>query len=125
MANPYDSHPIYWLRRCLLILASFSFILGLLACANAGRNRAVWAFHMFWTFCSALWCIHDLVRYALAKARDPAGEPTWPSKKIMIGDAILVVLFGWWYSLEVLDTQGYYSSNIFTAYATITALFYV
>jgi hypothetical protein len=68
---------------------------------------AFWTFHWLWTFCSALWCIYDLVRYALEKARDPDGSPRWPSKKIMVGDAILIVLFGLWYFFELAYMGGY------------------
>jgi hypothetical protein len=71
---------------------------------------AFWTFHWLWTFCSALWCIDDLVRYALEKARDPDGSPRWPSKKIMVGDAILIVPFGLWYFFELAYMGGYYYS---------------
>jgi hypothetical protein len=124
MANPYDSHPIYWLRRCLLVLAVFSFILGALACSLAGYNAPIWAFHLLWTFCSALWCIHDLVQYAMAKARNPDQEPSWPSKKVMTGDVVLTVLFGLWWFFEVANNDGYYSSSTLLAYGSVTAMCY-
>lgn len=97
MASPYYSHPTYHLRQCLLVLAIVSFILGAFCCVFASYGAGLWALHLLWAFCSVL-CIYDLVRYALAKARDSDAEPKWPAKKIIVGDAVLTVLFGIWYS---------------------------
>jgi hypothetical protein len=49
------------------MLANLSFIFGSLACGIVRWQGLVWTFHLLWTFCSALWCIYDLVRYALEK----------------------------------------------------------
>jgi hypothetical protein len=128
MARPYASHPLYPLRRCLLILAIISFILGTLACSTEGWNSPVWAFHLLWTFCSALWSIYDLDRYAMQKARDPdgPGKPDLPSKRIMIGDGVLTVVFGFWYFLELGTLFEYrYSSDAVAAYASFTTVGYV
>lgn len=126
MTNPYDSHPIYSLRRCLLTLAIISFIFGTLACSLSMDNSAVWAFHVLWTFCSALWSVYDLVRYALQKAKDPEREPAWPSKVIILGDAVFILLFGFWCLLELVNLMGYRCfSDTAAAYASVTAVCYV
>ncbi|KAF7502662.1 hypothetical protein GJ744_005275 [Endocarpon pusillum] len=103
MANQYNSRPIYSLRRCFLILAILSFLLNALAATGSGPGSAVWIFHILLTLCSAVLCIYDLVRYALAKARDPETKPVWPSKKILAGDAVLAAVFGWWYGFSGLN----------------------
>lgn len=125
MANPYGSHPIYWLRLYLLVLAIFSETLGSFACAVARWDALPWALHLLWTCCSALWCISDLVHFALQKASDPDAKPKWPKKKTMIGDAIFTILFGLSYVYELTTMAGHYSSNIMTTYASVTTLFYV
>jgi hypothetical protein len=44
----------------------------------------------------------------------------------MVGDAILIVLFGLWYFFELVNMgDSYYSSGILVAYASITAACYV
>jgi hypothetical protein len=127
MANPYDSHPLYRLRRDLVILAIFSFVLGSIAAAGSrtGGDPPIWTFHLLWTFCSLLLCIYDLIQYALEKARDPEAETSWPSKKIMNGDAILTVLFVWLFVLESASLDMYYSSTPLTVYASVITCIYL
>jgi hypothetical protein len=124
MANPYDSHPIYRLRRFLLILSIFSLILAAVACGSVRWDSPVWIFHLLWTFLSVLFCIYDLVQYAISKARNPEERPQWPVKKVMIGDAIFIVLFAWWFCLELSEATSYYSSGALSAYASVTAMSY-
>ncbi len=125
MANPYHSHPIYLLRRCLLILAIFSFLLSSLAATDRGREIPLWIMHILWTLCSALLCVYDLVRYAMAKAREPGSMPDWPLKKIMVGDAFLAAVFGWWYCIELASLSVFYDTGLLASYASITALCYL
>jgi uncharacterized membrane protein YccF (DUF307 family) len=122
MANPYDSHPIYSLRQCLLFLALVSSILGAFATASTKWDAIVWGFHLLWTFASASWCIYDLVPYALEQARNPEKKPTWPSRKIIVGDVVLLVLFGWWYSLELRGILMQYSLDVVEAYTSLMCL---
>lgn len=125
MANQYSSHPIYSLRRCLRILAIFSFLLSALAATDSGRGSAAWIFHILLTLCSAVLGIYDLVRYALAKAGDPETKRVWPSKKILAGDAVSAAVFGWWYGIELTNLTGYYGAGPSASYASITALCYL
>jgi hypothetical protein len=124
MTNPWKSHPLYRLRYYLVVLAILSFFFAILQLTTSHWDTPLWAFHLLWTLASVLWSIYDLTRYALKKAENPEHTAEWPVKKIMIGDAVLAVLWTWWYFLEIASAGAYYSSGPFSVYASIIALLY-
>ena len=117
MTNPFESHPLYRYRRLLLILSAASFVLCVFALADGSSQTYV--LHIVAIALSTLLIIYDLVRFALGQTQDAAERPPWPVRKIMWGDAFLVLLF---FFAFIGDSTGPYSYYSFPWYGYTSAL---
>ncbi|KAF2169965.1 hypothetical protein M409DRAFT_19580 [Zasmidium cellare ATCC 36951] len=120
---PYKSHPIYHLRRLLLIVS----LLGVFLCFISGDPYALTIFFacVFVLAVSIFFVLCDLTAYALKKAQSPDHDPQWPKIIFMVGDVILAVVlqFAFWTAIATLENRGpYYGSTTCPAYAALTPL---
>ena len=124
MSLPYSSHPIFTLRRALLITGVISIILSLVSALCDIYEPGLWIWHLVISLASLALCLSDLFTWAVAKAADPDNDPPWPLKKYMLGDIVLGVVFSLTYVVEfgVLARPWGYNSSPFPPYASITAL---
>lgn len=106
---PYTSHPLYKLRRTTLLTAILGFILNLLAIAsltytNSGRIP-IFLFSLFLLAVSFSFVLHDLFSYAARHTSGPiaspprpldsSDQPSWPSRRLILTDLVLAILFLW------------------------------
>ncbi|KAK4504186.1 hypothetical protein PRZ48_005102 [Zasmidium cellare] len=120
---PYKSHPIFHLRKLLLIVAG----IGLVFCFITADpyDRPFFFACVFLLAVSIFFVLCDLTSYALKKAQDPEHDPKWPRVIFMIGDVILAVVlhFSFWTAIASLEYRGpYYSSTTGPAYAALAPL---
>lgn len=128
---PYDSHPLYGLRRGILIAACIGVFLNLgvilnLASSSYGHWRLpIFVFATFLLSASIAFVSYDLLTYGARQAVVIASRPnvtdvtmsvtqvagqTWPSKALLVWDIILAILLQWlfWGALADIAGNNYY-----------------
>lgn len=120
MALPYQSHPIYCLRKAIIIIA----IIGILLCCIGNSSLQPLTASVIFLATSALFATADLLFYATKKVEHPDQDPPWPVWKIMLGDLVLAVVLQlvFWNALIVLSWQLTYESNFIGAYGALADL---
>ncbi|KAK7184581.1 hypothetical protein DPSP01_009018 [Paraphaeosphaeria sporulosa] len=144
---PYDSHPLYSLRRSILIAGTVGVLLNtaiLLALSSSygGMYRLPNFVLSTALLCGSIAFVsYDLVTYGTrtavilaSQAKDDDtllpqvahAQPTWPSKVLLVGDFIFAVALQWlfWGLFFVVASSGYYDryggSETLEAYANLT-----
>lgn len=119
MALPYKCHPLYHFRRVSICIA----IIGIVLCCIAispyypevlGPSIAVLAV-------SALFCVADLLFYALKKVEKPDEDPEWPVKKFILGDLVFAVVLQYlfWMTLAMIPYSYSPNAGFAGAYAAL------
>ena len=120
---PYEDHPIYQLRRYILILAPTSILLAIISVAGPAAyyddGTPAWLIHLILSIISAAWAFWDFYRWMMVKHKDGDESPKWPFKIIMIGDAVVALVWLWLFLAE-LGLTDYYGLP-FKAYTSVTA----
>lgn len=109
-ALPFNSHPLFRLRKLTIIIATLAILLSSTSTFDYYGPSASILFSIFLLICSVLICIIDLVWYAQKKALNPDEGPHWPSKKFMLADLLLAIsLFvAFWGFVGDLQSGCYY-----------------
>ncbi|KAF2492520.1 hypothetical protein BU16DRAFT_542408 [Lophium mytilinum] len=134
---PYQTHPIYQLRRASICVAIIGCTLTLLTSTSDdyhSNEQPIYGSALILLFISFLFCCYDLATYAIAKITpapvqqpsllpstctkaqhsndggdDDDPEPQWPRKSFLIADGILPVLLHamFWF---IMASESYYST---------------
>jgi hypothetical protein len=127
---PYDSHPLYSLRRNTLIAAALGAFLDIITIIGlSGSYRALDRLPLFVISTvllggSIAFVAYDLVTYAtraaVISARTSANDtgltsiihskPAWPSKALLVWDFIYAIILQWmfWGTFFDIIRNGYY-----------------
>ncbi|KAF2195151.1 hypothetical protein K469DRAFT_698714 [Zopfia rhizophila CBS 207.26] len=130
---PYSSHPLYRLRLATIITAIIGLVFNLFAIAASEREYDYPPFitSLVLLFLSFVFCLHDLITYAVSKAAflnsqplvpAPATSsahprptdddgPQWPAKRLVVFDIIFAIAFQWLFWGEwtvIMSHSSYY-----------------
>lgn len=120
MALPYRAHPLYHLRKALIVTDIIGIILSVLLIGPYGPSGD--GSIPFWLAISAPVAAADLVFYATKKLADPDNNPPWPRKLWVIGDILLAIILQivFWAAIASLSWRYSYGGDaIFGAYAAL------
>ena len=125
MSLPFSSHPLYQLRRAIIISA----ILGVILCILGSSWYPYYGGALSLSFMllggSAFLCALDLICYASRKKDNPDEEPKRPAGRWALVDLIMAILlqFAFWTTIiELTDYYGYYSPNLLGIYGILADL---
>ena len=91
MDLPYHTHPLYNLRKALVIIAGIGIIL-CVASTPPYIPAAITIAPAVTLFASLLLSTFDLFSYVVWKAQHPDQEPKWPTTVSMVGDVVLAAM---------------------------------
>lgn len=123
---PYREHPLYGIRIATIIAAVIGFFLNAIVLLATIVDRSgtdvgpFFIFSVFFLFISFCVVLNDLIKYAAAKATSVLPQtaphatsegPDWPSKRLVITDFILAIIFQWlsWAEFFGIVSYSYYN----------------
>ncbi|ORY01055.1 hypothetical protein BCR34DRAFT_101316 [Clohesyomyces aquaticus] len=121
---PYKSHPLYRLRITTVwtnIIGAFLNLLALGSLTYYSDTGAPFVISLILQFISCAFCLHDLIYYAATQLSlrrvqatdDPTSPPApkWPSKRLLIGDALLAIALQWLFWIAFITIASGYRSS--------------
>ena len=120
MALPFSSHPIFHLRKAVIIIAIIGIIL--FSLSSQGYYSSSLPGTVVFLAISAIICVFDLYHYAVKKVENPDEDPKWPQPKWIFVDFVmaLILQFVFWGAIISLsDSYGYGGPNIIAAYGAL------
>jgi hypothetical protein len=115
MALPFKSHPLFILRKAIIIIALIVLVLCFVGPSYLAGFSA-------WLLVSLAFCALDVYIYATKKAENPDEDPKWPTVLWIVGDLLLSLIqqFVFWAALAALSYRYYsYYLDIVAAYAAL------
>ncbi|KAK0314628.1 hypothetical protein LTR01_001452 [Friedmanniomyces endolithicus] len=125
MDLPFNTHPLYTLRKATILSATVGVIFSLGATSPYGSDA--FQVEIFLVLVSLVFSAADVYCYAKFKKENPDQDPPWPTTKWMLGDGVLAVLLlldfaaGLW--MAQLDWSYRRNGMILPAYAALAAFF--
>ncbi|TKA40915.1 hypothetical protein B0A54_07827 [Friedmanniomyces endolithicus] len=126
MDLPFNTHPLYTLRKATILSATVGVIFSLGATSPYGSDA--FQVEIFLVLVSLVFSAADVYYYAKFKKENPDQDPPWPTTKWMLADGVLAVLLlldfaaGLW--MAQLDWSYRRNGMILPAYAALAAFFY-
>jgi len=125
MDLPFNTHPLYTLRKATILSATVGVIFSLGATSPYGSDA--FQVEIFLVLVSLVFSAADVYYYAKFKKENPDQDPPWPTTKWMLADGVLAVLLlldfaaGLW--MAQLDWSYRRNGMILPAYAALAAFF--
>lgn len=120
---PYSSHPIYNLRRCLIVADNIGALCCFLGTLQYYTFPEFLGGSIIALAVSALFCLWDLFKYARKKAQNPDHDPAWPSKMVIGVDlALAVLLFGAFWVLLVSQRYLYQADTVWIPWGELATV---
>ena len=121
MALPLKDHPIYPLRKAIIIIAIIGILLCFIASSNSWYYGETYGASALFLGLSTLLCTADLISYASKKVEHPDEDPKWPLRRWILMDFVmaLVLQFMFWCGIASLAASYYDETNILGAYGTL------
>lgn len=117
---PYESHPIFTLRKSLIMAAITGCLLSFLSYNPYGGE--VFAICVLFLAVSILFAACGLTSWAMEKKQKPDQEPAWPRTVMMLGDVALAVVLQLLFWVSASFAEHLYSgSRVIAAYAALSA----